>query len=131
MSLGHNDPRLANSTTGIYLTRTFNIEPRETNRFMPGVNKTKTYSERLRMGIDCDEVYPGIIIGKQCYTRQRRLERHDTSFNTLCVQIDQLLVLALIMMRCTQKSLVRYEILNLFYLFQQCSQYKTMRKIDP
>ena len=66
MSLGHNDPRLANATTGIYLTRTFNIEPRETNRFMPGVNKTKTYSERLRMGIDCDEVYPGIIIGKPC-----------------------------------------------------------------
>ena len=31
---------------------------------MPGVGKAKTYSERLRMGVDCDEVYPGIIIGK-------------------------------------------------------------------
>ena len=62
-SLGLNDPRLANSTTGIYLQRTFNIEPQET-RFMPGVHKAKTYSERLRMGIDCDEVYPGIIIGR-------------------------------------------------------------------
>jgi len=62
MSLGHSDPRLANSTTGIYLQRTFNIEPKET-RFMPGVGKAKTYSERLRMGVDCDEVYPGIIIG--------------------------------------------------------------------
>ena len=32
---------------------------------MPGVGKAKTYSERLRMGVDCDEVYPGIIIGKE------------------------------------------------------------------
>ena len=63
MSLGYPDPRLANSTTGIYLQRTFNIEPKET-RFMPGVGKAKTYTERLRMGLDCDEVYPGIIIGK-------------------------------------------------------------------
>ena len=63
MSLGYPDPRLANSTTGIYLQRTFNIEPKET-RFMPGVGKPKTYTERLRMGLDCDEVYPGIIIGK-------------------------------------------------------------------
>jgi hypothetical protein len=31
---------------------------------MPGVPRTKTYSERLRMGLDCDEVFPGIIIGK-------------------------------------------------------------------
>ena len=61
-----NDPRLANSTTGIYLQKTFNIEPR-TPRCFPGVNKPKTYSERLRMGLDCDEVYPGIIIGKQIY----------------------------------------------------------------
>ena len=64
MSLGYPDPRLANSTTGIYLQRTFNIEPKET-RFMPGVGKAKNSSERLRMGIDCDEVYPGIIIGKK------------------------------------------------------------------
>ena len=64
MSLGYPDPRLANSTTGIYLQRTFNIEPKET-RFMPGVGKAKNSNERLRMGIDCDEVYPGIIIGKE------------------------------------------------------------------
>ena len=64
MSLGYPDPRLANSTTGIYLQRTFNIEPKET-RFMPGIGKAKNSSERLRMGIDCDEVYPGIIIGKK------------------------------------------------------------------
>ena len=63
MSLGYSDPRLANSTTGIYLQRAFNIEPNE-SRFMPGVHKAKTTSERLRMGIDCDEVYPGIICGK-------------------------------------------------------------------
>ena len=50
MSLGYPDPRLANSTTGIYLQRTFNIEPKET-RFMPGVGKAKNSSERLRMAL--------------------------------------------------------------------------------
>lgn len=63
MSLGYPDPRLANSTTGIYLTRSFNIEPKEA-RFMPGSGRATTYAERLRKGMDCDEVYPGIIIGK-------------------------------------------------------------------
>ena len=62
-SMGYNDARLANSTTGIYLQRSFNIEP-PSSRFMPGVGRAKNYSERLRMGKDCDEVYPGIIIGK-------------------------------------------------------------------
>eukprot|EP00093_Oithona_nana_P001504 01504.XXX_4838_2476_1 [CDS] Oithona nana genome sequencing. len=61
-SMGYNDARLANSTTGIYLQRSFNIEP-PSARFMPGVGRAKNYSERLRMGKDCDEVYPGIIIG--------------------------------------------------------------------
>lgn len=61
--MGYPDPRMANATTGIYLTRVFNIEPKD-SRMMPGVNRPKNYSERLRMGIDCDEVYPGIIIGK-------------------------------------------------------------------
>ena len=70
MSLGYPDPRLANSTTGIYLQRTFNIEPKET-RFMPGIGKAKNSSERLRMGIDCDEVYPGIIIGKKKHFLER------------------------------------------------------------
>ena len=63
-SMGYNDARLANSTTGIYLQRSFNIEP-PSARFMPGVGRAKNYSERLRMGKDCDEVYPGIIIGKK------------------------------------------------------------------
>ena len=63
MSAGYPDPRLANSTTGIYLQRAFNIEP-SSPRCFPGVNMPKTYNERLRMGLDCDEVYPGIIIGK-------------------------------------------------------------------
>ena len=63
MSAGYPDPRLANSTTGIYLQRAFNIEPR-VPRCFPGVNMPKTYNERLRMGLDCDEVYPGIIIGE-------------------------------------------------------------------
>jgi hypothetical protein len=55
--------RLANRTTGLYLTRTFNVDPPE-RRMMPGRPVYKTANERLRMGIDCDEVYPGIIIGK-------------------------------------------------------------------
>ena len=55
--------RLANRTTGLYLTRTFNVDPPE-KRMMPGRPFYRTAAERLRMGIDCDEVYPGIIIGK-------------------------------------------------------------------
>ena len=74
-----NDPRLANSTTGIYLQKTFNIEPR-TPRCFPGVNKPKTYSERLRMGLDCDEVYPGIIIGKQINTVSAILQPRGSIF---------------------------------------------------
>ena len=66
-SMGYNDARLANSTTGIYLQRSFNIEP-PSARFMPGVGRAKNYSERLRMGKDCDEVYPGIIIGKSWFS---------------------------------------------------------------
>ena len=31
---------------------------------MPGLPVYRDYSERLRLGLDCDEVYPGIIIGK-------------------------------------------------------------------
>jgi hypothetical protein len=54
---------LANRTTGLYLTRTFNVDPPE-KRMMPGKPFYRTTNERLRMGIDCDEVYPGIIIGK-------------------------------------------------------------------
>ena len=57
-----NDPRFANSSTGMYLMRPMNIEPKE-KRMMPGLPVYKNYSERLRMGLDCDEVYPGIIIG--------------------------------------------------------------------
>ncbi len=63
---------MANSTTGIYLNRVFNIEPEE-NRMMPGVPRRKTYSERLRMGLDCDEVYPGIIIGKVKASERRKV----------------------------------------------------------
>ena len=80
MSLGYPDPRLANSTTGIYLQRTFNIEPKET-RFMPGIGKAKNSSERLRMGIDCDEVYPGIIIGKKkTFFLERNSKIYSNSF---------------------------------------------------
>ena len=78
MSLGYPDPRLANSTTGIYLQRTFNIEPKET-RFMPGIGKAKNSSERLRMGIDCDEVYPGIIIGKKKHFLERNSEIYSNA----------------------------------------------------
>lgn len=56
------DPRVANSSTGMYLMRPMNIEPRE-KRMMPGLPVYRDYSERLRLGLDCDEVYPGIIIG--------------------------------------------------------------------
>jgi len=56
------DPRLANSSTGMYLMRPMKIEPKA-KRMMPGIPVFKDYSERLRMGVDCDEVYPGIIIG--------------------------------------------------------------------
>lgn len=57
-----NDPRSANASTGMYLLRPMAIEPRE-KRMMPGMPVRRDYSERLRMGLDCDEVYPGIIIG--------------------------------------------------------------------
>ena len=60
-----NDPRLANASTGTYLMRPMNIEP-PVKRMMPGIPAYKNYSERLRLGLDCDEVYPGIIIGKCC-----------------------------------------------------------------
>ena len=62
--------RLANRTTGLYLTRTFNVDPPE-RRMMPGRPVYKTTTERLRMGIDCDEVYPGIIIGKTTIFRPK------------------------------------------------------------
>jgi hypothetical protein len=58
------DPRNANASTGKYLLRSMAIEPRE-KRMMPGMPVYRDYSERLRLGIDCDEVYPGIIIGIQ------------------------------------------------------------------
>merc|ERR1711953_82236 len=45
-----------------YLMRPMNIEPRD-KRMMPGLPVYRDYSERLRLGLDCDEVYPGIIIG--------------------------------------------------------------------
>ena len=56
------DPRMANSSSGIYLMRPMNIEPKA-KRMMPGLPVYRDYSQRLRLGIDCDEVYPGIIIG--------------------------------------------------------------------
>jgi len=56
------DPRKANVTTASYLMRTLNIEPPE-KRLMPGKPSYRSYSQRLRMGLDCDEVYPGIIVG--------------------------------------------------------------------
>ena len=57
------DARNANASSGMYLMRPMNIEPRE-KRMMPGLPVYRDYSERLRLGLDCDEVYPGIIIGK-------------------------------------------------------------------
>ena len=56
------DARNANASTGMYLMRPMNIEPRD-KRMMPGLPVYRDYSERLRLGLDCDEVYPGIIIG--------------------------------------------------------------------
>ena len=79
MSAGYPDPRLANSTTGIYLQRAFNIEP-SSPRCFPGVNMPKTYNERLRMGLDCDEVYPGIIIGKKKHFLERNSEIYSITF---------------------------------------------------
>ena len=57
------DARNANASSGMYLMRPMNIEPRD-KRMMPGLPVYRDYSERLRLGLDCDEVYPGIIIGK-------------------------------------------------------------------
>ena len=62
MSLSVWDARSANRSTGAYLTRSFNVEPPE-RRMMPGAPVYRDYSERLRLGKDCDEVFPGIIIG--------------------------------------------------------------------
>jgi hypothetical protein len=62
MTLSLTDARLSNVSTGRYLQRTFNIDPPE-KRMMPGVPVYKDSIERMRMGMDCDEVYPGIIIG--------------------------------------------------------------------
>jgi len=56
------DPRQANATTASYLMRTVNIEP-PASRLLPGQGSYRTYEQRLKMGLDCDEVYPGIIIG--------------------------------------------------------------------
>jgi protein-tyrosine phosphatase len=62
MTLSVKDARLANVSTGAYLSRTFNIDPPE-RRIMPGVPSYKDAGERMRLGMDCDEVYPGVIIG--------------------------------------------------------------------
>jgi len=62
MTLSMRDARLANVSTGGYLARSFNIDPPE-RRMMPGMPVYKDVPERMRMGLDCDEVYPGIIIG--------------------------------------------------------------------
>ena len=43
--------------------RPMHIEP-PTKRMMPGLPTYRSYEDRMRLGIDCDEVYPGIIIGK-------------------------------------------------------------------
>ena len=72
------DARNANASSGMYLMRPMNIEPRE-KRMMPGLPVYRDYSERLRLGLDCDEVYPGIIIGK-------------TSLNTFLSSVQRLLV---------------------------------------
>ena len=61
------DARNANASTGMYLMRPMNIEPRD-KRMMPGLPVYRDYSERLRLGLDCDEVYPGIIIGNSLNT---------------------------------------------------------------
>ena len=58
------DPRQANQTTARYLMRPMKIEP-PTKRMMPGLPSYRSYEERMRMGLDCDEVYPGIIIGEE------------------------------------------------------------------
>ena len=50
----------------MYLMRPINIEP-PTRRLMPGKPSYRSYEQRLRMGLDCDEVYPGIIIGINTY----------------------------------------------------------------
>lgn len=56
------DPRTANASTAPYLMRSLNIEP-PASRLMPGRPTYRNYGERLRLGLDCDEVYPGIIVG--------------------------------------------------------------------
>merc|ERR1712027_69001 len=62
MTLSVQEARLANVSTGRYLSRSFNIDPPE-RRMMPGMPVYRDMPERMRMGMDCDEVYPGIIIG--------------------------------------------------------------------
>nr|ACO11220.1 Dual specificity protein phosphatase 3 [Caligus rogercresseyi] len=56
------DPRSVNASTGVYLMRSFNVDPPE-KRLMPGYPSLRNYGDRLKIGIDCDEVYPGIVIG--------------------------------------------------------------------
>eukprot|EP00088_Acartia_fossae_P019420 TRINITY_DN21344_c0_g1_i1.p1 TRINITY_DN21344_c0_g1~~TRINITY_DN21344_c0_g1_i1.p1 ORF type:complete len:215 (-),score=46.44 TRINITY_DN21344_c0_g1_i1:230-874(-) len=54
--------RLENKLTGRDLQRALWVGP-EPSRFMPGVPRKMNASERIRMKRDCDEVFPGIIIG--------------------------------------------------------------------
>ncbi|TRY78567.1 hypothetical protein TCAL_06471 [Tigriopus californicus] len=62
MTLNLSDYHLANSSTASYLSRSFNIEPPK-ERMMPGVPRYQTQSDRFKTALDCDEVYPGIVIG--------------------------------------------------------------------
>ena len=52
----------ANGSSARYLSRAFHSDPPEA-RMMPGIYRKVTDTERMRGQIDCDEVYPGIIIG--------------------------------------------------------------------
>jgi len=54
--------RLENRLTGKDLQRALWVGP-EPARFMPGVPRKMTQTERLKMKRDCDEVFPQIIIG--------------------------------------------------------------------
>jgi len=54
--------RLENKLSGRDLQRALWTGP-EPSRFMPGVPRKMDSRERLRMKRDCDEVFPGIIIG--------------------------------------------------------------------
>lgn len=57
------DPRLANASTASYLTRAITAVDPPPVRMMPGAPVYRHVDDRLKMGLDCDEVFPGIYLG--------------------------------------------------------------------